>query len=106
MIEPRSVPAWARALDAVFLLLAFVAAVVAVSGGFRAHLGGMRLAVTSPLPLLGWCIAIGATRHIAAPQQPLYREFPRRIRVWSREESFRAAASAVIGTRFVVLFVG
>jgi hypothetical protein len=106
MIEPRSVPTWARALDAVFLLLAFVAAVVAVSGGFRAHLGGMRLAVTSPLPLLGWCIAIGAARHMAAPQQPLYREFPRRIRVWSQTKAFRAAASAVMGTRLVVLFVG
>src|SRR4051794_38854924 len=106
MIERRPVPAWARALDAVSLLLAFVAAVVAVSGGFRAHLGGMRLAVTSPLPLLGWCIAIGAARHMAAPQQPLYRELPDRIRGWSRSQPVRAAASAVIGTRFVVLFVG
>lgn len=106
MIERRPVPVWARALDALFLLLAFVAAVVAVSGGFRAHFGGLRLAVTSPLPLLGWCAAIGAARHFAAPQQPLYRELPYRISVWSRAEAVRAAALAVFGTRFVMLFVG
>ena len=61
------------------VLLAAVAAIVAVSGGFRAHAGGLRLAVTSPLPLLLWCIAIAVVRHLAAPQQPLYRELPHRI---------------------------
>jgi hypothetical protein len=106
MSERRSVPVWARALDAVSLLLALVAAIVAVSGGFRAHLGGVRLAVTSPLPLLAWCAAIAVARHLAAPQQPLYREFPERIAAWSRMPAIRAAASAVIGTRTVMLLVG
>lgn len=99
-------PAWAGALDAVSLLLAFVAAVVAVSGGFRVHLGSMRLAVTSPLPPLVWCLAIATARHVAAPQQPLYRELPQRIAAWSRQSAIRAAASAVIGTRPVMLVVG
>jgi hypothetical protein len=106
MSERRSVPVWAQTLDAVSLLLAFVAAIVAVSGGFRAHLGSVRLAVTSPLPLLAWCAAIAVARHLAAPQQPLYREFPDRIAAWSRLPGIRAAASAVIGTRPVMLFVG
>ena len=88
------------------LLLAFVSAIVAVSGGFRAHVGGVRIAVTSPLPLLAWCIAIAAARHLAVPQQPLYREFPHRIAAWSRVPAIRAAASAVLGTRPVMLFVG
>src|SRR3954462_2207433 len=106
MIERRSAPPWARALDAVSVLLAFVAAVVAVSGGFRAHLGGLRLGVTSPLPLLGWCAAIAISRHIAVPQEPLYREFPHRISVWSRSSAMRTAALAVLGTRPVMLGVG
>ena len=106
MHEGRSVPLWARTLDALSLLLALVAAVVAVSGGFRAHLGGLRIAVTSPLPLLIWCVAIGAARHVAAPQQPLYREFPDRLATWSRVAAVRAAASAVVGTRTVMLLVG
>ncbi|MGH9143941.1 MAG: mannosyltransferase family protein [Vicinamibacterales bacterium] len=106
MNEGRSVPLWARTLDALFLLLALVAAVVAVSGGFRAHLGGVRIGVTSPLPLLIWCVAIGAARHFAAPQQPLYREFPDRLATWSRVAAVRAAASAVVGTRPAMLLVG
>ena len=79
MSDQRAIAGWVRALDVVCLLLAFVAAIVAVSGGFRAHIGGLRLAVTSPLPLLVWCIAIAVVRHLAAPQQPLYREFPARL---------------------------
>ena len=106
MSERRSAPVWARALDAVSLLLAFVAAIVAVSGGFRAHLAGARIAVTSPWPLLAWCAAVAVARHLAAPQQPLYREFPERIAAWSGAPAIRAAASAVISTRAVMLLVG
>src|SRR5580765_2078353 len=106
MSERSAVPRWARALDAVSLLLAFVAAIVAVSGGFRAHLGGLRIAVTSPLPLLIWSLSIAVARHLAAPQQPLYREFPQRLTAWSRVPAIRSAASAVIGTRPVMLTVG
>jgi hypothetical protein len=106
MSERRSAPVWARALDAASLLLAFVAAVIAVSGGFRAHLGGVRIAVTSPLPLIVWCLAIAVVRHLAAPQQPLYREFPRQVAGWWRVAAVRAAAGAVLGTRPVMLVVG
>ena len=97
---------WVRTLDVVCLLLAASAAIVAVSGGFRAHAGGIRLAVTSPLPLLAWSIAVAVVRHLAAPQQPLYREFPSRLAAWSRMPAIRSAAAAAIGTRPVMLMVG
>ncbi len=106
MNEQRALAGWARALDLVCVLLAVVAAIVAVSGGFRAHIGGLRLAVTSPLPLLVWCIAIAVGRHLAAPQQPLYREFPNRLAAWSRLPAMRAAAETTIGTRTVMLAAG
>jgi hypothetical protein len=106
MSQRRPVPAWVRTLDAVSLLLAFTAAIVAVSGGFRAHLGSLRIAVTSPLPLLAWSIGIAVVRHIAAPQEPLYREFPQRLAACSRLPAIRAVATAVLGTRFVMLLVG
>lgn len=106
MNERRSAPVWARTLDALSLLLAAVAAIVAVSGGFRAHLGGVRVAVTSPLPLLLWCAAIAIARHLTAPQQPLYREFPARLAAWSRLPAIRASAAAVAGTRPVILLAG
>lgn len=106
MNEGRAIPVWVRALDAICLLLATAAAIVAVSGGFRAHAGGVRLAVTSPLPLLLWCAAIAVARHLAAPQRPLYRELPHHLAAWSRVPAIRDAAAAVIGTRPVMLIVG
>ena len=106
MSDQRAIAGWVRALDVVCLLLVLVAAIVAVSGGFRAHIGGLRLAVTSPLPLLVWCIAIAVVRHLAAPQQPLYRELADRLAAWSRMPAIRCAASAVIGTRPAMLVIG
>jgi len=106
MSQRRPAPVWVRTLDALSLLLAFAAAIVAVSGGFRAHLGSLRIAVTSPVPLLAWCIGIAVVRHIAAPQQPLYREFPQRLAEWSRLPAIRTAAAAVFGTRVVMFIVG
>jgi hypothetical protein len=106
MIERRSAPVWVRTLDVLCVLLAVMAAIVAVSGGFRAHAGSMRLAVTSPLPLLLWSVAIAIARHIASPQQPLYRELPARLAGWWRVPAVRTAASVVIGTRPAMLVVG
>ena len=106
MSERRSAPVWVRTLDVLCVLLAAMAAIVAVSGGFRAHAGGMRLAVTSPLPLLLWSVAIAVARHAAVPQQPLYRELPARLAGWWRRPAVRNAATVVIGTRPAILFVG
>src|SRR5262249_62370002 len=93
----RPVPVWARALDIVCLLLAFIAVIVSMSGGFRYRLAGLRVAVTSPFPLLIWAIVIGAVRHVVAPQQPLYREFPARLSAWLRLPQGPAAATVVAG---------
>ena len=42
MSDRRAPPIWVRTLDILCLVLAAAAAIVAVSGGFRAHLGGNR----------------------------------------------------------------
>src|SRR3954447_26007324 len=106
MIERQSAPVWVRTLDVLCVLLAAMAAIVAVSGGFRAHAGGMRLAVTSPLPLLLWSVAITVARHAAVPQQPLYRELSARLAGWCRLAAVRNAAAVVVGTRPAMLCVG
>jgi len=102
----RPVPLWARVLDVLCLLLAFVAVVVSMSGGFRERLLGVRLAVTSPYPPLIWAVVIGAVRHVVAPQSPLYREFPTRVTEWVRLPHVRSAAVVVAGTRPAMLLVG
>ncbi|HMF97090.1 MAG TPA: mannosyltransferase family protein [Vicinamibacterales bacterium] len=102
----RPVPLWARVLDVLCLLLAFVAIIVAISGGFRERLLGVRFAVTSPYPLLIWALVIGAVRHVVAPQSPLHREFPTRVTEWVRLPQVRSAAVVVAGTRPAMLLVG
>ena len=106
MSEPPRVAGWVRVLDVLCVVLALVAAIVAVSGGFRVHFGALRVAVTTPLPLLGWALAFGVLRHLAAPRQPLYQELPRRMAAWARMPAVRTAAATVIGTRPAILFVG
>ena len=97
---------WARVMDVVCVLLAFLAAIVALSGGFRLHVGGLRVGVTTPFPLLIWAVAIGVIRHIAAPGQPMYYEVPLRLAAWARLAAVRSAAATIVGTRPVILFVG
>ena len=106
MEPPRSVPVWVRTLDVVCILLAAIAAIVAVSGGFRVHVFSLRVAVTSPWPLLLWCGAIATARHVLAPDQPLYLELPHRLAAWWRTPAIRRATATVVGTRPAVLLVG
>jgi hypothetical protein len=106
MIEHRPVAAWVRALDALSLACAALAAVVAMSGGFRAHVGSLRIAVTSPLPLLLWCVAFAVVRHLAAPQAPLHRELWQWLGRGSQSRAVRCAATVTAGTRPVILVVG
>ncbi len=81
---PASPPAWAHAVDVFCLGLVILAGVVAMSGGFRIFVAGVRLGLTSPYRLLFWAIAIGVIRHIAAPAVPVYRDLPRRFTDWQR----------------------
>jgi Mannosyltransferase (PIG-V) len=104
--ESPPVPRWARALDVLCLLLVAVAGIVAMSGGFRERVAGVRVAVTSPYPPLVWALIIGVVRHIAAPQSPIYREFPARIGGWWQLRQVRSAGQVVAWTRPAILLVG
>jgi len=106
MTDLVRVPPWVRALDVVCVLLACLAAVVALSGGFRIHLGAIRIGVTTPWPLLLWSLGVGVVRHLVAPQQPLYREFPLLLAAWVHVPAARVAVAALVGTRPVILFPG
>ena len=51
-------------------------------------------------------IVLGVLRHLAAPQAPIYRDLPARLAAAWRTPAVQAAASAVLGTRLAILFVG
>jgi hypothetical protein len=99
-------PRWARVIDFLCFLLVIVAMVIAISGGFRVRLAGVRFALTSPFRLLVWVIVLGVLRHLAAPQAPIYRDLPARLAAAWGTPAVRAAMSAAVGTRLPILFVG
>ena len=104
--EPFAVPRWVRAVDIVCLLLVVVAGIVAMSGGFRLHIGAWRIAVTSPYPLLLWALAIGVVRHFSTTTAPVYRDLPPRVIGWWRLPAVPTAAAVIVGTRPAILLVG
>jgi hypothetical protein len=93
-------------VDVVCLVLLVLAAVIAMSGGFRVRFWGMRLALTSPYRVVIAAVALAVLRHWFAPSRPVYQDLPARIRSGWRTPAARAAWSAFIGTRFAVLLVG
>lgn len=104
--SPTTLPRWARAADGLTLLLLLLAVTVAEAGGFRTHLLGVRLAVTSPLRALLVAAVVAGARHLAVPRQPIYRFVPRQLAAWRREPGVRSAAAVVAGTRPAILAVG
>jgi hypothetical protein len=99
-------PAWARVLDALCLLLVLLAVTIFVWGGFRERVLGIRIAITSPFRMFLWAVGLGLVRHYFAPQRPVWADLPARLRAASRTHEWRTAFMAVAGTRPAVLFVG
>jgi hypothetical protein len=100
-----SPPGWARGLDVLCLVLVLLALIVAVGGGFRESIGGVRVAVTSPLRLLIAAAVVSFIRHAAAPHPSILRDMPRRLAaLWTPEA--RMAWRVLLGTRAAMLFIG
>lgn len=104
--SPLSPPRWARLIDLLAVVIVFVSLVIAMSGGFRVHVGDARFALTSPWRLLIWAIVLAVVRHVLAPAAPIYRDVPARIAAVWASSSTRAAARVFFGTRIAILAVG
>jgi len=65
-------PAWARVADGLGLALTGVAVFVALIGGFRLHLAGVRFSVTSAPRLAAAAVIILLVRHAFCRQRTLY----------------------------------
>jgi hypothetical protein len=99
-------PRWARSLDVICLLLLGLAVIVAVWGGFRMRIAGVRLALTSPYRVLIAAVLLALVRHWLSPAAPIYRDLPVRIAAGWRSAPVKAAWSVLIGTRPAILLVG
>ena len=105
-VSNSNLPPWARLADFLCILIAVVAVVIAVSGGFRVRIGEARIALTSPYRLFAWALALGVVRHLIVRRSPIYRDIPSRIAAAWRTPEARAASVAFFSTRTAVLFVG
>jgi hypothetical protein len=103
---PLEPPRWARAADLLSLLLLLAAGLVAMSGGFRSHIGRWHFIVTSPYRILLWAAVVSVVRHVLAPQPPVYRRLPGQIARWARSTPFRTALLVLVGTRPAILLAG
>lgn len=101
-----SPPRWARIADFICLALVILAIVIAMFGGFRMRVAGLRLALTSPYRTLLWALFLGVVRHVLAPATPIYQDVPARLSVLMRTEAARAAATVLVSTRLSILLVG
>ncbi len=102
---PSTLPRWARIADILCFILIVVAAIVAISGGFRLRAGGLRLALTSPVRLVVWAVLLSVVRH-ALVRQPTAFRFLGSLFKAIDTVPMRAAAIVALGTRPVIFFVG
>src|SRR5512134_852799 len=87
---------WVRAADWATIILSCAAIWVAVTGGMRTSIVGVRLSITSPLRLAFLSLAIGAVRHAVCARPSLPERVARsRFRRLPPEWSTTAAAWAL-----------
>src|SRR5512135_3064509 len=101
--RPTVLPRWARAADWFSIVCALLAIVVAVSGGFRTHVGALRITFTSPVRLLLAAIVVAVVRHALIRTTPIHVELVDRLRWWAREPAVRTAVAVLVGTRPAIM---
>lgn len=99
-------PRWARAADAIAVAVATLALLVAGFGGFRLHLFGARVSVTSGSRILLAALVILLVRHAIRRDQPVFLRAWRLLGRWWGAESVRAVMPVWAASRLAVLLVG
>lgn len=99
-------PAWARAVDAVSVVLLLLGLSVLVFGGFRVWLLGARLSVTDWMRPAFLALVLIAFRHVRVRQASLPARLAGGVRRWWRAPDTRAILPIYLATRLGVLAVG
>ena len=97
-------PLWARALDAVAIILAILAISVAITGGFR--ILGVGLSVTDWWRPALWCALVVIARHAVIRRDPLHQRVAASSAAWWRHADTRRVLALHLATRLGVLAVG
>jgi len=103
---PERLPVWVLAADALTVAVAGVGLLVAGFGGFRLHVFGSRVSITSGGRILVAAIAILLVRHAIRRDQPLYlRAWRSLARSWAAD-GVRTVTPLWAASRLAVLLVG
>jgi hypothetical protein len=100
------VPAWVRAADAVTVAVAGLALLVAGFGGFRLHVLGSRVSITSGSRILLAALVIMLVRHVIRRDAPLYVRLWRSLSRIRAAEGVRPAVPIWVASRLTVLLAG
>jgi hypothetical protein len=99
-------PPWARALDAVAIIMAILTLSVAVFGGFRTNVFGLRLSVTDwSRPALWFVLALVA-RHAVIRRDPVWHRVPAAVTAWWRHPDTRTVLPIHLVSRLGVIVIG
>jgi hypothetical protein len=97
-------PLWARALDAVAVIMVILAISVAVTGGFR--ILGARISVTDWWRPVLWFAVVVIARHAVIRRPPLPQRVADGVAAWWRHPDTRTVLPIHLATRFGVLGMG
>lgn len=103
---PAPLPRWARAADFVALVFLLLAAVVALSGGFRTRIADILITFTSPTRLVAVALAVAIARHYFVPAPPAHAHLAATFRRWWAAPGVPVAVAVLVFTRPAIAFVG
>ncbi|MCU0249307.1 MAG: hypothetical protein MUE61_03805 [Vicinamibacterales bacterium] len=103
---PERLPGWIRAADALTVAVAGAGLLVAGFGGFRLHVLGGRVSITSGGRILVAAIALLLIRHAIRRDQPLYLRAWRGVARWWAADGVRTVTPLWAASRLGVLLVG
>ena len=99
-------PLWAKALDAVAIIMAILAISVAITGGFRIVVFDIRISVTDWWRPALWSLSALALRHLIIRDAPLPQRVSAGILGWWQSPDTRIALPIHLSSRLGVILVG
>lgn len=99
-------PLWARALDAVAVIMAILAISVVIGGGFRVPVFGVRVSVTEWWRPALWLALALIARHAIIRRHPLPLRVAAGLTGWWRHPDTRLVLPIHLATRLGVIVVG
>ena len=106
-ITSVKLPVWAKALDAVAIVMAILAIPVGITGGFRlVVLFDLRISVTDWWRLALWSLIAVAVRHAIVRHNPVHQRLLAGIRHWWQSPDRRIVLPIHLSSRLGVFLIG